>query len=365
MSDLFKDEELRNIIEKLAVFVARNGQEFEAMTKQKQRNNPRFGFLFGGEFYNYYMYRVTTEQAILKHKASREQQQQQQGPPHGNNFGPGNFQNPGGGGIMNQHQQPRFPGHPQMFNHGRGPPPMQGFDRGGFDQRPPVNFERHGGPGPGAGMQNFDNRPPMNRMPFQQMGGPRGGPGPANFGAGGFERPPQAGNAPPGQNFDIDQRGGFQQPPGNFERNVPASFPQNFPQQSQPPPTNVTTPTPTPQTAPTPAAPSINVEALQAQKQALEEQIRQSEQNLTGQHQVLLTQQQKQIEESIRIMQDAEIKQLAAELNVNLEEFDSVLQPIVESCTKDAISSGKAWIFTHTSTKRHYQLVSQFLLRKY
>jgi len=55
--------ELKNIIDKLANFVARNGPEFEHMTKQKQKDNPKFSFLFCGEYFNYYQYRVTTEQA--------------------------------------------------------------------------------------------------------------------------------------------------------------------------------------------------------------------------------------------------------------------------------------------------------------
>ena len=57
------DVELKNVIDKLANFVARNGPEFERMTKEKQRDNLRFSFLFGGEYFNYYQYRVTTEQA--------------------------------------------------------------------------------------------------------------------------------------------------------------------------------------------------------------------------------------------------------------------------------------------------------------
>ena len=65
------DLELKNIIDKLANFVARNGPEFEQMTKQKQKDNPKFSFLFCGEYYNYYQYRVTTEQAgklcVIKH----------------------------------------------------------------------------------------------------------------------------------------------------------------------------------------------------------------------------------------------------------------------------------------------------------
>ena len=60
------DAELKNIIEKLAQFVARNGASFEAMTKSKQKDNPRFSFLFGGEGYDYYTYRVTTEQVIKR-----------------------------------------------------------------------------------------------------------------------------------------------------------------------------------------------------------------------------------------------------------------------------------------------------------
>ena len=54
---------MTKIIDKLANFVARNGPEFEQMTKQKQRDNPKFSFLFGGENFNYYQYKVTTEQA--------------------------------------------------------------------------------------------------------------------------------------------------------------------------------------------------------------------------------------------------------------------------------------------------------------
>lgn len=57
------DTGLRNIIDKLAEFVARNGPEFETITKAKQQSNPRFSFLFGGEFYQYYQWRVSAEQA--------------------------------------------------------------------------------------------------------------------------------------------------------------------------------------------------------------------------------------------------------------------------------------------------------------
>lgn len=70
-SSFFTDPQLQNIIDKLAEFVARNGPEFEQMTKTKQQGNPKFSFLFGGEFYNYYMYRREKEryQSKLQQKS--------------------------------------------------------------------------------------------------------------------------------------------------------------------------------------------------------------------------------------------------------------------------------------------------------
>ena len=62
------DIEMKNIIDKLAQFVARNGPEFENMTKSKQENNPKFAFLWGGPYFNYYTYKVTTEQTLLRSK---------------------------------------------------------------------------------------------------------------------------------------------------------------------------------------------------------------------------------------------------------------------------------------------------------
>ena len=57
------DPDIRNIVDKLATFVARNGPEFERMTMEKQRNNPKFQFLFGGDHHPYYRWKVMAEQA--------------------------------------------------------------------------------------------------------------------------------------------------------------------------------------------------------------------------------------------------------------------------------------------------------------
>ena len=48
--------EKRKIIESLAHFVARNGEAFEQLAKQKQKNDKKFSFLFGGEGASSYAY---------------------------------------------------------------------------------------------------------------------------------------------------------------------------------------------------------------------------------------------------------------------------------------------------------------------
>lgn len=61
-----RDVQLTNIIDKLAEFVARNGPDFEQMTKIKQQNNSKFSFLQNGsEFFQYYQYRVMEERRNL------------------------------------------------------------------------------------------------------------------------------------------------------------------------------------------------------------------------------------------------------------------------------------------------------------
>jgi len=56
---IYPPPEVRNIVEKTASFVARNGVEFEQRIKQNEINNPKFNFLNPGDPYNaYYQYKV-------------------------------------------------------------------------------------------------------------------------------------------------------------------------------------------------------------------------------------------------------------------------------------------------------------------
>ncbi|KAI1289468.1 Splicing factor 3A subunit 1 [Halotydeus destructor] len=57
---IFPPPELRNIVDKTASFVARNGPEFESRIQQNEQNNPKFNFLKNGDPYNgYYKHKVT------------------------------------------------------------------------------------------------------------------------------------------------------------------------------------------------------------------------------------------------------------------------------------------------------------------
>lgn len=210
-----EDQDLRNIIDKLANFVARNGPEFEQMTKNKQKDNPKFSFLFGGEHFNYYQYKVTTEQAILKQQQKKVQEQQQT--------------------VV--HQPPPFIPNPNIP---AAPPPWQ-----------------------------------QTQVQLQQ------------------------------------------------------------------------------------AETAYNV-----QKKAFEEQIKQSEQNLAAQHQVMLQQQQTKVEEGITKAETEKLAALCESCGISFSDLDTFAQPIIESCTKDAISGGKNWIFNNNKTDEHGELISRYLERK-
>ena len=56
---IYPPPEVRNIVDKTAGFVARNGIEFEQRIKQNEINNPKFNFLNTGDPYHaYYQHRV-------------------------------------------------------------------------------------------------------------------------------------------------------------------------------------------------------------------------------------------------------------------------------------------------------------------
>ncbi|KMQ96900.1 calcium homeostasis endoplasmic reticulum protein [Lasius niger] len=272
--------ELRNIIDKLAQFVARNGPEFEQMTKNKQKDNPKFGFLFGGEHFNYYQYKVTTEQAILKQKGINPMQNAD---PRLN---------------VSQQQQTAASAVSQPLNNVN---LASGLSTQNNGINPVVGIGSQGGPVlPG------------------QIGGPgNAGPpiGPVSGAMGGVN-PPIAG---------VAQAVNIAGPPAWLQNELAN---------------------------------------LQSQQTTLQEQVRQSEQNLAAQHAALMAQQQGRVEDAVRQAQEQALQNSAQNTNTDLAAFDTVLQPIIDSCTKDSISAGKAWILQNSLTPQSNQVVADHLLKK-
>uniref|UniRef100_A0A4W5RJA8 Calcium homeostasis endoplasmic reticulum protein n=1 Tax=Hucho hucho TaxID=62062 RepID=A0A4W5RJA8_9TELE len=190
MSVLFSstDQELKNVIDKLAQFVARNGPEFEKMTMEKQKDNSKFSFLFGGDFFAYYRCKLAMEQ------------------------------------------------HQHLYN-----------------------------------------------------------------------------------------------PPGTEVLDVP-------------PPIAILAPPPI-----APATPS------------LDELIQQSQWNLQQQEQQLLTLRQEQVTAAIALAMEQQTQKLLAETQQDISEFDNLLQPIIDTCTKDAISAGKNWMFNNAKGPLHCELMCSHL----
>lgn len=109
---------------------------------------------------------------------------------------------------------------------------------------------------------------------------------------------------------------------------------------------------------------SAEIEQINKQQDALREQIKQSEQNLTAQHTVLLQQQQAQVEQIVAKCELNDLQKQAENCGISLQEIHSILQPIIDSCTKDSISNGKSWFLQHATDKLKAFCVVECLLYK-
>ena len=78
-----------------------------------------------------------------------------------------------------------------------------------------------------------------------------------------------------------------------------------------------------------------------------------------------MQQQRAQIDEALAKVQSDTLTCEAQELRINLIELDNLLQPIMDSCTKDSISTGKGWILHHCTSPQSNGLIARYLLKKY
>lgn len=109
---------------------------------------------------------------------------------------------------------------------------------------------------------------------------------------------------------------------------------------------------------------SSEIEQITQQQDALQEQIKQSEQNLSAQHAVLLQQQQVQVEAAVLKCELDDLQLEGEASGVPLQELYTILQPIIDSCTKDSISNGKSWILQQATNKLRAMAIAHCLLYK-
>lgn len=78
--------------------------------------------------------------------------------------------------------------------------------------------------------------------------------------------------------------------------------------------------------------------------------------------QVLIQQQQTKINELVSKAQVETIQSLANDNHINLTELDNILQPIIDTCTKDSISSGVLLFQVHNELKLNSNKIRFYLL---
>lgn len=350
------DPELRNIIDKSANFVARFGPSFEEKTKSKQADNPKFSFLFGGEYFQYYMHRVRVERDLMN------QMEAPYGPrmPPPPQMGPQGFYPPGHGG-------PSPPPH-----HAYGPPPPFGpfgpppNHMGGpqFNE-PPPHFAPPPPPHHHQHQMHPHQQPPPPNFPPSTMGPPSHLMPPQMFQS---QTPPMHSNMPhPSQHAPPPPP-----PPFNNNWGYQESPPHLQPQHQPPPPQHQYHPLPPPMRVATPPRDSITSNgdpekdrAILADIAKAREEIISSEQNLAAQHKVLMEDSLPvKIDEMINKALDDEVKRMCEDYSINLNEFDRTLTPIIETCRKESIANGKSWIFNNCTTQEHYDAVAKHLLKR-
>lgn len=70
------------------------------------------------------------------------------------------------------------------------------------------------------------------------------------------------------------------------------------------------------------------------------------------------------MDEAIRKAQDEKLLALAKECDIEIAEADKIMQPIIDSCTKDSISVGKSWIFNNAMSPKRNEVVSRYLTKR-
>ena len=103
---------------------------------------------------------------------------------------------------------------------------------------------------------------------------------------------------------------------------------------------------------------------LQAKLAALKEQISQSERNLSGQDEFLNKQKRVKVEEALKSIVNDKLQLLKKESSIDFGQFEKLTNKIVQVCTKDAISSGRNFVFHNNLNERHFETICYYLTQR-
>ncbi|CAH8567758.1 unnamed protein product [Dicrocoelium dendriticum] len=96
-----------------------------------------------------------------------------------------------------------------------------------------------------------------------------------------------------------------------------------------------------------------------------EADVEQSERNLKAQHDVLMARQANEIAEFMDHALLNSVKERCTRLNLRIEQLDEVIQPLIDSCTKENISRGKTWVIEKGSESvESAELLADYLLAR-
>jgi len=103
---------------------------------------------------------------------------------------------------------------------------------------------------------------------------------------------------------------------------------------------------------------------MQAQINMIKEQIQQSESNLTAQREAFKNKTKIQIEEAIKQKQATFYDTLLKESQLDLASFEAVIDKIIESCTKEAIATGRNFVLSKCLTDKKFQMACHYLQQR-
>ena len=122
---------------------------------------------------------------------------------------------------------------------------------------------------------------------------------------------------------------------------------------------NMSVPPPMP-----PTGPLQQVPILQAQINMIKEQIAQSEKNMSAQRDVFEANTSAKVEEALKQNETEKYDSLLKESQLDMATFETIINKIIEACTKENIASGRSFVFNKSLNEKQIEMLCYHLQKK-